>query len=213
VPNISTNVFGQSSSSESSSSQLHTLKVGKKITEEVDAMLLARLKEKAIKWRKAYECEDSSEEDITCRNEPNNVNNFENYSTKEECENSYFQLTKDLNAKSEVENDSSPSVLLPAYVPPLEEVNVQVKGSNGLLKMSAKHYVSRLITERNEAVLSAQLFRNQVDQLRSKNRKLYCEMHDRIDTIRDFWRNNIVEGNSRAGLCLKMAVQKSKSQQ
>ena len=129
-----------------------------------------------------------------------------------ECENSYFQLTKTLNTKWEFENDSSPSVLLPAYVPPLEDINVQVKGSNRLAKISAKHYIGCLVTERNEAVLSAQLFRNQVDQLRSKNRKLYCEMHDRIDTIRNFWRNNIAEGSSRAGMYLKMALQKPKSQ-
>lgn len=100
-----------------------------------------------------------------CRNAPDNANSFANYSTKGESENSYFQLTKDFNAESELENESNPSVLLPAYVPPLEEVNVQVKGSNGLTKMSPKHYISHLITERNEAALSVQLFRNQVDQL------------------------------------------------
>ena len=216
VPNNSTDVFDQPSSSEPLTGPLHKLKlkVGKKTTDIVDGMLLASLQEKARKWRKEYECaEEDSSEEHTYRNESNDIkNDIKNCPTKEEYENSYFQLTKTLNAKWEFENDSSPSVLLPAYVPPLEDINVQVKGSNGLAKLSAKHYIGCLVTERNEAVLSAQLFRNQVDQLQSKNRKLYCEMHDRIDTIRNFWRNNIAEGSSRAGIYLKMALQKPKSQ-
>ena len=223
VPDGSTDDFGQHqaasyppSNSQSLSSPVHKLKIGKRATEEVNVMLLASLKEKAIKWRKAYECEDSSSEgdilDINCENE-STVTNSINLPTKEECENSYLQLTKDLNAKSDFENDSSPSVLLPAYSPPLEKVNIQIEGNNGWSNVSAKCYIGHLIRERDEALLSAQLFRNQVDQLRSKNRKLYCEMHDRIDTIRNFWRNNIAEGSSRPGLCVKMAVLKQKSQQ
>ena len=221
VPSDSTDVIGQhqavshqSSTDQSSTSLVRKLSIGKRATEEVNAMLLANFKEKARKLRKAYECEDSGFEDVsdtTCRNESNHIDNID-LPTKEECVNSYLQLTKDLNAKSEFESDSSPSVLLPAYPPPLEKVNVQVKGNSGLTNMSAKHYIGHLIAERNDAVLSAQLFRNQVDQLRNKNRKLYCKMHDRIDTIRNFWRNNIAEGSSRAGLCVKMAVMKQKSQ-
>lgn len=209
---ISTHVIGQHQavSCQSSTSPVRKLSIGKRATKEVNAMLLANFKEKARKWRKAYECEDSGSEDVsdtTCRNDIDNID----LPTKEECVNSYLKLTEDLNAKSEFESDSSPSVLLPAYPPPLEKVNVQVKGNSGLTNMSAKHYIGHLIAERNDAVLSAQLFRNQVDQLRNKNRKLYCEMHDRIDTIRNFWRNNIAEGSSRAGLCVKMAVMNQKS--
>ena len=218
VLNGSTDNFGQhqaaSRPSSNSCPPVQRLKIGKKATEEVNVMLLASLKEKAIKWRKAYECEDSNSEgdisDMNCENE-STVTNSINMPTKEECENSYLQLTKDLNTKSK--NDNSPSVLLPAYSPPLQKVNIQVEGDDGLTNVSAKFYIDRLMKERDEALLSAQLFRNQVDQLRSKNRKLYCEMHDRIDTIRNFWRNNIAEGSSRPGLCVKMAVLKQKSQQ
>ena len=55
--------------------------------------------------------------------------------------------------------------------------------------------------------MSAQMCRNKVDELRAANRRLYCNMHDKIDTIRNFWRNNIVEGNSSAGMCIKLALQ------
>ena len=62
VPNGSTDDFGQhqaashsSSNSCSLSNPVHRLKIGKRATEEVNAMLLASLKEKAIKWRKAYD--------------------------------------------------------------------------------------------------------------------------------------------------------------
>lgn len=171
MPSDSTHVIGQHQavSCQSSTSPVRKLSIGKGATKEVNAMLLANFKEKARKWRKAYECEDSGSEDVsdtTCRNDIDNID----LPTKEECVNSYLKLTEDLNA--------SPSVLLPAYPPPLEKVNVQVKGNSRLTNMSAKHYIGHLIAERNDAVLSAQLFRNQVDQLRNKNRKLYCEMHD-----------------------------------
>ena len=88
---------------------------------EVDAMLLANLKEKAIKWRKAaeaYEQEGNSGcvEDIADPEIKDNTNNV------------YFQLMQHYNQQSQLEDDSSPS-LLPAYVLPLQEITIQVKGN------------------------------------------------------------------------------------
>ena len=44
-----------------------------------------------------------------------------------------------------------------------------------------------------------------------QKQKLYCEMNDKIDTIRNFWRNRLVEGDTRSGLCVKLAVRKNLS--
>lgn len=86
---------------------------------------------------------------------------------------------------------------------------MQVEGSNDVIEnLSAKQYIESLREERNIAIRSARLLRSLVDELRRKNRKLHCDMHDKIDTVRDFWRNNLVEGSSRSGLCVKLALQK-----
>ena len=178
---------------------------------EVDAMLLANLKEKAIKWRKAAEAyeqeensgcvEDIADPEVLKDNKTNPLPN------KEESDNAYFQLMQHCNQQSQLEDDSSPSLLLPAYVPPLQEITIQVKEKDVVENLTAKQYIANLIKERDEAILSAQMCRNKVDELRSANRRIYCNMHDRIDTIRNFWRNNIAEGNSRAGMCVKLAIQ------
>ena len=178
---------------------------------EVDAMLLANLKQKAIKWRKAAEAyeqeETSGSVEDTVDDETLKDNRTIPKPNKEESDNAYFQLMKQCNQQSHLRDDSSPSLLLPAYVPPLQEITVQVKGKVAVENVTAKHYLTSLIKERDEAIMSAQMCRNKVDELRAANRRLYCNMHDKIDTIRNFWRNNIVEGNSRAGMCIKLALQ------
>ena len=119
-------------------------------------------------------------------------------------------LIESCNNKFEIEKDCSPSLLLPAFIPPLENIEVVVKESNNVIgKMVAKQYIECLREERHAAISSARLYRGQIDELRKKNGKLYCEMHDKVDTIRNFWRNNIAEGTSRGGMCLKLAKQKT----
>ena len=150
-------------------------------------MLLASLKDKLTKWRKAAEAHDQ-EESTSCIEDISDTEDLKDIKTnslpnKEESDNAYFELVKQCNQQSQLEGDSSPSLLLPAYVPPLEEIYVQVKGSDVVKRLAAKCYIADLIKERDEAIVSAQICRDKVDQLRSVNRRLYCDMHDRIDTI------------------------------
>jgi len=104
--------------------------------EAVDAMLLAGLRDKAIKWRKAaeaYEQEESTSdiEDISDTKDLDlKDNETKSLPNKEESDNAYFELVKHCNQQSQLEDGSSPSLLLPAYAPPLEEINIQVKGND-----------------------------------------------------------------------------------
>ena len=65
--------------------------------------------------------------------------------------------------------------------------------------------------ERDMAITTIRFLRNQVEDLQSRNRQLYCEMHDKIETVHNFWKNHLVEGDTRSGMCVKLAVQKSLS--
>ena len=190
------------------------LKTDEKLMAEVEDMLLAKLQQKTIKWKYDYDHADSFNEDSTSTDEkleghdtmaPNPIL-LEDF---KKLNDAYATLMESSNDKEEIDKDSSPSLLLPAFVPPMEKVEVFVKESNDVLeKMAAKQYIESLREERQAAIRSARLYRSQIDELRKKNRKLHREMHDKIDTIRDFWRNNIAEGSSRAGLCVKLAIQK-----
>ena len=76
--------------------------------------------------------------------------------SKEESDNAYFQLMKRCNQQSQLHDDSSPSLLLPAYVPPLQEITIQVKGKDVVENLTAKQYITSLIKERDEAIMSTQ---------------------------------------------------------
>lgn len=57
--------------------------------------------------------------------------------------------------------------------------------------------------ERDDASTMAHSYRNHVHELQAKNRRLHCEMNDRVDVIRNFWHNKIAEGSSRARCCVQ----------
>ena len=110
-----------------------------------------------------------------------------------------------------VSNDNYNSFLLPSLLPDHGSVKVTVKGVNDTVLMaaaeaSASKYIKQMVEERNNAVKLTLHYRDLVEDLQSKNRKLHCTMNDRADTIRRFWRNSILESGSRGGLCMMKAL-------
>lgn len=115
------------------------------------------------------------------------------------------------NSVMSVDNDNYNSFLLPSFLPDCGNVTVTVKGANNTVlkaatEASASKYIKQVVEERNSAVKLALHYRDLVEDLQSKNRKLHCTMNDRVDTIRRFWRNSILESGSRGGLCVKKAL-------
>lgn len=75
---------------------------------------------------------------------------------------------------------------------------MQVEGTiNVFEKLSPKQYIESLRETRSVAIGSPRLLRNLVDKLR-KSRKLHCDMHEKIGTVWDFWRNYLVEDSFRS---------------
>ena len=97
------------------------------------------------------------------------------------------------------------ALLLPAVLQP---ANTENSDSTDL-----RASVKRISGERDAALDTVRLLRNKVENLHGKNRELYYEMNKKIETVRDFWRNQLVEGGSRSGLCVKLAVQNTKCNQ
>ena len=133
----------------------------------------------------------------------------------EQIDDDYSTLQQSLlNEVMQPGSNKYSSLLLPPFVQKCGSVKVFVEGTNNLVlstasRMTVEHYISQLSNERNAALEEARSYRNQVDELRTKNRKLHCEMNDRVDVIRNFWRNSIAEGSTRAGLCV-LSAQKNK---
>ena len=106
-------------------------------------------------------------------------------------------------------------LLLPSFIDSSSNVKIYVQGAKDVMtniaaRLCAEQYISNLSKERDEAAKAARSYRNQVDNLRSRNRKLYCDMNDKIDVIRNIWRNNIAEGSTRAGKCVQQAILRHK---
>jgi hypothetical protein len=62
-----------------------------------------------------------------------------------------------------------------------------------------------MVSKRDRALGQARLFRNQVDELRSKSRQMCAKLNDRVNIVRNFWRNNIAEGSTQSGRCVRQA--------
>ena len=180
--------------------------MNKKFLDKVDAQLLASSKEKYIQRMKAAEECSSDTVDSDCDSGHQVTPNIKTLPNVEETNNAYLELASHCNEQRQLEHESCPSLLLPAFVPQVKGIFVQLKQNSEVQEVEAKKCIDDLMKKRDEALLSAKTFRNQVDQLRSTNRKLYSEMHNRVDTIQNFYRNDIVEGTLRAAICLKLAL-------
>ena len=179
---------------------------------EVNKMLLDSLRKKSLERMKASE--EYTESDGSDFEETNmvNVNVAQDNINSFEINNAYSKLVE--NTLSEMKDKCSPSLLLPAItIKRSEEITgtVHIKNNNETEQVPVNVYVERLVDERDTAVRTIRLLRNKVEDLQSRNRKLYCEMNDKIDTIRNFWRNHLVEGETRSGMFVKLAVQKNSS--
>lgn len=98
-----------------------------------------------------------------------------------------------------------PSVLVPEVLDTPSTIPESVTGVERVAVMTA------LQTERQKtlkAYREAQYYRNLSERIRKEKRVLANSLHEKIELVRDFWRNNIKEGSTRAGRMVQKALQK-----
>lgn len=61
-------------------------------------------------------------------------------------------------------------------------------------------------SERNDALRLAQLYRNKVEELVKDKKNLKHSYEEQLNKTRDFWRNHIMEGGTRAGRMVRAAL-------
>ena len=179
-------------------------------TKGIDGMILKGLQDKYKQRLKAAE-KDSF--DFEAYKECSDFDSSSKVEEEERERHDYREVDKAYAALvNESANSSNygPPLLLPAVIQPMDKVNVKISSADSDVKglVQVQQYIKEVVDERDAAFHTVRLLRNKVEELHSEKRKLYYEMNNKIDTVRKFWRNRLVEGDTRSGLCVKLAVQK-----
>ena len=75
-----------------------------------------------------------------------------------------------------------------------------------LHRIHCRQQVQSAREERDRALSLAQQYRNLAEASQLETKTLKNELERKVETVRDFWRNKIVEGNSRSGNMLRAAL-------
>ncbi len=100
-------------------------------------------------------------------------------------------------------NDNGVLILNEVVVPIQEQT---FDPMSQMARTDCNQIVQKAREERNQALKLAQQFRNIAEQSCSEKRCLQYELESKVETVRDFWRNKIVEGGSRSGCILRASL-------
>ena len=78
---------------------------------------------------------------------------------------------------------------------------------NGIDRVEVTHQMREMLQSENEALFHARFFRDRCESLKQKIRQLQTEK----EGVRYFWRNRVLEGYSRGGQLLKLAINSRKN--
>lgn len=109
----------------------------------------------------------------------------------------------------EGDSDTAP-LLLDAVMTPVSENEPSCSCSTvavHAVKCKEELYAAR--KERNQALTLAQHYRNIAEATRTEKREIKKKLEGKVELVRNFWRNNIIEGGSRSGRILRAALIKN----
>ena len=152
-------------------------------------------------------CDESSEDSDCISETPSSSKVFTRVNNPVKVKSKYSELQQN-SVSSENEHDP---LLLPTFLPTCTDVKVNVEGVDDDIfktatKVSASKYITSMFEENNDTGNLLLHYRDKIEDLQSKNRKLHCVMNDRTDIVRNLWRNSILEGNTRGAMCVKKAL-------
>lgn len=170
-------------------------------------------KNKKVKWSKklaqlwkdradAYERGSSGRDDISETDERDGTCSFSQERSNEKdksmettaaIEESYVNVQKDCELEG--------IHLFPQIVFPENSTTKDVTLEKKLLACAR---------EKDKALRDALHYRTLVENLETDITELKTTMHRRVSAVRDFWRNNILEGRTRSGVILKRALTQHK---
>lgn len=100
---------------------------------------------------------------------------------------------------------TSPLVLDAVLTPLFEPVNSCLPDSP-VHAAHCKQLLQSARRERDQALSLAKVYRDLAESCQSQKRILKTELETKIELVQDFWRNKVVEGNTRSGQILRAAL-------
>ena len=109
-----------------------------------------------------------------------------------------------ISAKSTVKGTSP--LLLDAVVTPIAEGSSSQCNNNSILALQYEEELKKARKKRDEALFLPCHYRNLAEKSQTDKRLLKISLEKQVETVRDFWRNKVVEGDSRSGRMLRNSL-------
>ena len=109
-----------------------------------------------------------------------------------------------ISAKSTVKGTSP--LLLDAVVTPIAEGSSSQCNINSILALQYEEELKKARKNRVEALFLARHYCNLAEKSQTDKRLLKISLEKQVETVRDFWHNKVVEGDSRSGRMLRNAL-------
>ena len=110
------------------------------------------------------------------------------------------------DARRKVENKyedivhSSSGVLLLPSVPPLSEEQSSLLIAKVLTGVEQQSIIQEARNDRDRAIMEAKTYRDLAEKIKKEKREQECKQ---TEAVRDFWRNKVLEGDTRGGKILR----------
>ena len=115
------------------------------------------------------------------------------------------QTIKNIEDQYNALSNDEPGILLGEIVHPLEEANITVNNID-MAMCDRKLQLAR--KERDEAILIAKCYRDLAERTHSEKHALQHHLESKVEVVRDFWRNKVVEGGSRGCLVRRHPIRR-----
>lgn len=116
-------------------------------------------------------------------------------------ENSYIEQISGCNP----DTSSTSPLLLDEVVTPLYESTCSCSLMDMAGRVCCKEQLKVARQDRDSALMLARQYRDLAEASHTKIRQQKNELEEKVELVREFWRNKIVEGSSRSGQILRAA--------
>jgi len=154
-------------------------------------------KEDSLRWKKRAEVyEEKENEDSNKTHEAFEPEQPCGYEQRQEQKASFTDVQKQCEEEG--------VHLLPEILN-VKDTCTLLKSLSGVDRVAVQDAISSCRRERDKALNDALCYRNLAERLLVEKRAMKVRMEKRIETVRDFWRNQIFKGQSRSGRIVKAA--------
>lgn len=105
---------------------------------------------------------------------------------------------------SHKERDNTSPLLLDSVVTPMVEPSCSC--SDIIVAAQCKQQLKNACQERDNALVLARQYRGMAEECQTEKRRLKHKLEEKVELVRNFWRNKVVEGGSRSGKILRASL-------